>query len=84
MHPHKSIKEHKAELNEQLGKYGVRSRELAISKVVNKRQQYSISLIAAMSQDKILASQIIEGGVDSVLFENFIYHTLRCVRTDKN
>ena len=62
----------------------MRSRELAISKVVSKRQQYSISLIAAMSQDKILASQIIEGGVDSVLFENFIFHTLRSVRTDKN
>lgn len=29
-----------------------------------------------------MSSQVIEGGVDSVLFENFIYHTLRSVRTD--
>lgn len=26
---------------------------------------------------------MIEGAFDSVLFENFIYHTLRSVRTDK-
>ena len=25
---------------------------------------------------------MLEGGVDSVLFENFVYHTLRHVRTD--
>ena len=30
----------------------------------------------------MISSQIIEGGVDSVLFENFIYETLRAVRTD--
>lgn len=43
-----------------------------------------MSLIAAISQSKILTSQIIEGSVDSILFENFIYHTLRSVRTDKD
>lgn len=62
----------------------MKSRELSIAKVQNKRQQYSISLLAAMSQSKIVSSQIIEGAVDSVLFENFIYHTLRSVRTDKH
>lgn len=25
---------------------------------------------------------MIEGAVDSVLFENFVYHTLRCIRGD--
>jgi transposase len=39
-------------------------------------------LIAAISQKKIISSQILEGGVDSVLFENFIYQTLRSLRTD--
>lgn len=61
----------------------MRSRELSISKIVNKRQQYSVSLLSAMSQTKVLATQIIEGGVDSMLFENFIYHTLRSVRSDR-
>jgi predicted TIM-barrel enzyme len=41
-----------------------------------------MSLIAAISQDQVLASQLIEGGVDSVLFENFVYHLLRGIRTD--
>ena len=31
----------------------------------------------------MVASQIIEGNVDSVLFENFIYQALRSVRTDE-
>ena len=52
-------------------------------RVENKRQQYSLSLIAAMSQHKVVSSQIIEGGVDSVLFENFIYNTLRHLRTSR-
>jgi hypothetical protein len=30
----------------------------------------------------VISSQVIEGGVDSVLFENFIYHTLRAIRLD--
>ena len=34
-----------------------------------------------MSQSKVIASQIIEGGVDSTLFENFVYQTLRHART---
>ena len=42
-----------------------------------------MSLLAAMSQDRVWATQIIEGGVDSVLFENFLYQTLRAVRTDE-
>ena len=35
-----------------------------------------------MSQDRLISSQIIEGTFDSTLFENFIYQTLRHVRTD--
>ena len=32
----------------------------------------------------MISSQIIEGGVDATLFENFIYQTLRSVRIDRN
>ena len=35
-----------------------------------------------MTQDKVLSSQVLEGGVDAVIFENFLYHTLRAIRTD--
>ena len=42
-----------------------------------------MSLIAAIAVDRVVSTQIIEGGFDSVLFENFIYQTLRSIRTDK-
>ena len=45
-------------------------------------QQYSLSLIAAVSQHKVVSYQVIEGGVDAVLFEHFIYRTLQGVKAD--
>jgi len=41
---------------------------------------YSFSLISAISQDEVIANQVIEGGVDSTVFENFIHMTLKHVR----
>ena len=43
-----------------------------------------MSLISAISEDRVIANQIIEGGVDGVLFENFIFHTLASIRKDKD
>ena len=34
-----------------------------------------------MTQDKVIAMQVFEGGVDSLLFENFIYRLLNKLRT---
>ena len=45
-------------------------------------QQYSLSLMAAVSQHKVVSYQVIEGGVDAVLFEHFIYRTLQSVKAD--
>jgi len=42
-----------------------------------------MSLISAVSDDRVIANQIIEGAVDGALFENFIYHTLASIRNDK-
>ena len=39
-------------------------------------------MLAVITHDSVISSQIIEGSVDSVLFENFIYYTLRAVRTN--
>lgn len=33
-----------------------------------------------MSQDKVISMQVLEGGTDAILFENFIYHTLKKLR----
>jgi len=41
-----------------------------------------MTLISAVSQDRIIANQVLEGGVDTSLFENFVYHTLAAVRSD--
>ena len=54
-----------------------------MKKKESKRQQYSLSLLAAISQKKVMATEIIEGGVDAVIFENFIYQTLRSIRSDE-
>lgn len=35
-----------------------------------------MSLLSAISQEKVIASQLIEGGIDSSLFENFITEML--------
>jgi hypothetical protein len=42
--------------------------------------QYSFSLLAAITQDKVLSMQLLEGGTDAVLFENFLYRTLNKLR----
>ena len=35
-----------------------------------------------MSLDKVISMQVLEGGTDGILFENFIYHTLNKLRRD--
>ena len=41
---------------------------------------YSFSLISAISQEEVIANQLIEGGVDASVFENFLYVMLKHVR----
>jgi len=56
--------------------------------LLNKRRkrvphsQFSFSLLAAMTLDKVVAMQVFEGGVDALLFENFIYRLLNKLRTN--
>ena len=40
----------------------------------------SLTLIAAVSQSKVEAAQLIEGGVDAMLFENFLFEMLSKLR----
>jgi hypothetical protein len=50
--------------------------KLSIKKQPFIRQDYQLTLISAITQDKIIANQVIQGGVDAVVFENFIYQML--------
>ena len=56
--------------------------ELSKRKETVKVQQYSFSLLAAISQDQIISHQVIEGGVDSVMFEHYVYKTLLVLKDD--
>jgi len=43
-------------------------------------QPYSISLLAAITQEAVVGAQLIEGGVDSSVFENFLHEVLLGLR----
>ena len=45
-------------------------------------QSFNITLIAAMAKDRVVSMQMLEGGTDAVVFENFIYCTLNKLRRD--
>ena len=44
--------------------------------------EYTMSLTAAMSQDQVVGLQLIEGGNDAILFENFVFKVLAKLRSD--
>ena len=69
-------------LRERLGPYGYQSLQLSIRKQGVKRQQYSMSYIAAISQEEVIGTQIIEGAFDATLFEGFMFKVLKHVRSD--
>jgi hypothetical protein len=48
-----------------------------------KRNGYSFSMTAAITQDRLVGFQVVEGGSDSVLFENFLYRVLMQLRKDQ-
>ena len=65
---------------DSLGPGGVLVKQLEKRRTGDRQQPYSFSLISAISYDKILANQLVEGGVDSSIFENFIYRLLESIR----
>jgi hypothetical protein len=78
------IHRERALYEKQLGPYGKIAMELSIRKQTEKRQNYSLTMISAISYDRIIANQIIEGGVDSVIFENYIYNMIVGLLNDPN
>jgi hypothetical protein len=43
-----------------------------------------MSLLAAISKQEVVAIQLVEGGVDASVFENFIYELVLKVRADRD
>jgi len=65
------------------GKYGPMIEQLAKRPNPTTSQPYSMSLLAAISQQDVMAIQLIEGGVDASVFENFLYELLLKIRADR-
>jgi hypothetical protein len=65
-----------------LGKYGISAEKLSMNKNEVRKQQYSVSLLSAISYDRVIANQLIEGGVDSTVFENFLQQMLLGISGD--
>ena len=63
-----------------LGEHGLLAERMSRAKNPARRQLYSLSLLSAISQERLLANQLIEGGVDATIFENFLYRLLVHVR----
>jgi hypothetical protein len=64
-------------------KYGLMIEQLAKRPNPTTSQPYSMSLLAAISQQEVMAIQLIEGGVDASVFENFLYELLLKIRADR-
>ena len=41
---------------------------------------YNLTLIAAMTIQNVISMQVVEGGTDAVIFENFLFRTLESIR----
>jgi hypothetical protein len=67
---------------QNFGKYGPMIEQLAKRPNPTTSQPYSMSLLAAISQQEVMAIQLIEGGVDASVFENFLYEFLLKIRAD--
>jgi len=70
--------------NRLLGRFGLAAEALTIRKSNLRKQNYSVSLVSAIAQDRVVANQLIEGGVDSAVFENFLQQMLLGLRKDKS
>jgi DDE superfamily endonuclease len=66
-----------------LGPGGMLVRKLERRRGGPRVQQYSMSLLSAISYDEVLGNQLVEGGVDTSVFENFIYRLLEYVHTQE-
>lgn len=66
-----------------IGTYGSFSQQMSTRRQKIKMENFSISLLSAVTLDRVVATQMIEGGVDATLFENFLYHTIASMRKNK-
>ena len=64
-----------------LGPYGVLAEKISKSRFPPRPSQYSVTLISAIAYDEVVANQLVEGGVDSAVYENFLFRLLENIRS---
>jgi cell shape-determining protein MreC len=77
------IEQNNQKLKQALGPYAFKALEIQSHPAQVKRQTYSLTFIAAITRDKVLCTEVIEGKYDSTLFEDTIYKMLEHIRTDR-
>ena len=79
---HRQADQRHQRLAQQFGSHGLTSIEAQYVRNEKVRKQMSCTLIAAVSQSKVEAAQIVEGGVDAMIFERFLFEALSKLRAD--
>ena len=65
-----------------LGKYGISSERMFMRKSNIRKENYSVSLLSVITQERVVATQLIEGGIYSTVFEQFIQNMLMGIRNN--
>jgi len=52
-----------------VGRYGIFTEQISKQKFAPRQTPYSVTLISAVGYESIFANQLVEGGVDAVIFE---------------
>ena len=79
---HTTIHKLRDAFHQGIGDLGQQTFNLLRRKGTDRPQNYSISLLAAVSPEGIVSNQLIEGPVDASLFAKFIHESLKSLRED--
>ena len=66
-----------------LGENGLLAAQLAKRRHRGKQEKFSLSLISAISHGEVIANQLVEGGVDTSVYEHFIFRMMEYVHTQE-
>lgn len=66
-----------------LGPWGIIAERVSRQRFPPRGDPYSVTMISAIAYEEVIATQLVEGGVDSPVFEHFIFRMLEAIRVDK-
>jgi len=66
-----------------LGPWGVFAEKISKQRFPPRGEPYSVTMISAIAHEHVIATQLVEGGVDSSVFEHFLFRMLENIRSDE-